>query len=150
MSALPPIRRLRIEDFASQKAWITPLILIYNGFVEAVVGILNKSLTITDNTTGDIKQVTLTAVPTPDTNNSAVGPTTLQWTKKSTPTAVLVANVQQLTGSPPVGTQFTLASAVQVQWIMDSTGKVLKIIGVTGITPSVTTQYLLTLVVHAG
>lgn len=150
MAELPPIRKLYLEDYASQKSWIGPLLIILNQFMTAVVTALTKGLTLIDNTTSDIKYVTLANVPTPTTNNNATGPTSVSWTKSTEPVAVLVSNVQYLKGSPAVNTAFTLAAAVQVQWQMSSDGKNLQIIGVTGIMPTQTNQYALTLVCVAG
>lgn len=150
MAKLPQIRRLLIEDFASEKKWISPLLLVLNSFMEGVVNALTRSLTIIDNMSGDVKTVTLSNVPTPSTTGGANGPTSVTWSKSSLPTCVLVANVQQLTGSPLAAATFTLAAAVQVQFQMSQDNKSLQIIGVTGITPTQTTQYRLTLVCFTG
>lgn len=150
MAGLPPLRRLLIEDFPDQKKWIGPLLLVVNNFFEAVVGALNKSLSIVQNTTSDLKAVVLSNVPTPNTSGGAAGPTSVAWSKNSAPVAVLVGNVTQFTGNPLQATTFTLSSAVQVQWSMSQDGKSLQITGVAGITPSSSTQYALTLICIAG
>lgn len=150
MASLPPIRRLQIEDFKDQKGWIGPLVVIVNNFMESVVSALNKRLSVIENTTSDIKSVTLSSVPTPSSVGGAVGPTFISWTKGAAPKAVLVGDVVQLTGNPLQVTAFTLAAAVQVQWAMSPDGKSIQITGVAGITPSSQTQYVLTLLCIAG
>lgn len=150
MAALPPIRRLLVEDFPAQKGWITPLLIIYNSFAEAVVNALNKGLTIVDHTTSDIKTVTLTTVPTPSTDGGAVGPASVPWTKPRPPKLVHVGDVQKLSGTPLVNTTFTLASAVQLQWAMAASGKAILITGVAGITPTAAVPYVLVLLCIQG
>jgi len=139
-----------VEDFASQRKWISPLLLILNSFVEAVVNVLNKGLTLVDNSTSDIKTVTLSNVPTPTTDAGAVGPTIIAWAKPLPPVAILVGKVLQVSGSPPAIQVFTLASAVQVSFAMASDNKSIHITGVAGITPTQTTQYVLTLICIQG
>ncbi len=151
MTALPPIRRLLVDDFPTQKNWIGPLLLTFNSFTEAVVNSLSAGLSLIDNTTSDVKTVQLANIPTPTTTGGATGPTVLKWTKAAPPVAVLVGNVVNLTGSPTVANAgYVLTNAVQVQWSMDSTGKYLKIVGVVGITPTQASQFLLTLVCIQG
>lgn len=136
MAALPPIRKLYLEDYASQKTWIGPFLIIMNQFMTAVVSALTKSLTLVDNSTSDIKTITLSTVPT------ASAPVGIAWTKPIAPIAVMVGNVKLSTGS------FTLANAIQVQWTMGS--GTLLITGVAGVTPTQTAQYTLTLICIAG
>lgn len=150
MGQLPQVRRLQVEDFASEKKWISPLLLVLNSFMETVFGALNKALTIADNMSGDVKTIILSNVPTPSTMGGANGPTSVAWGKPNLPKAVLVANVEQLSGSPLAASTFTLATAVQVQFQMSTDNKSLQIIGVAGITPTQTTQYRLTLVCFTG
>jgi len=150
MASLPQLRRLLVEQFPGQKAWIGSLFTVLNAFMEAVVGALNKSLTIVDNMSGDVKYVTLSNVPTPSTANGAVGPTSVAWTKRSLPIAVLVANVQQLSGAPLAAQTFALANAIQVQFAMSQDNKSLQITGVAGVTPTQAIQYRLTLICFTG
>ncbi len=138
MSQLPAIRKFYVEDYPSQKDWIGPFILTLNTFTQAVVNALTKSLTIVDNTTSDIKQITLSAVPT------AAAPASIAWTKPMNPVAVIVGNCTLKSGI------FALTNAVQVQWQMSQTSSSLQIIAVSGITPTPTAQYVLTLVCIAG
>lgn len=138
MASLPAIRKFYIEDYPSQKDWIGPFILTLNTFTQAVVNALTKSLTVVENTTSDIKQITLAAVP------SAAAPASIAWPKPMNPVAVIVGNCTLKTGI------FTISTAVQVQWQMSQTSSSLQIIGVTGITPTPTAQYVLTLVCIAG
>lgn len=138
MASLPPIRKLYLEDYSTQKSWIGPLLIILNTFMSSVVSALTKQLTLIDNTTSDIKTVTLAGVPT------STAPVSVSWTKQLTPIAVIVGNVKLTSGS------FTLSSAVSVQWAMSQDNRSLQITNVVGITPTQTNQYVLTLVCIAG
>lgn len=104
-----------------------------------VVSALTKNLTLVDNTTSDIKYMTLSAVPT------ANAPISIAWTKTVIPNSVIVGNVRLSTGAA-----FTLSNAVQVQWQMSSDNKSLQLVNVVGITPSTSSQYILTLICIAG
>lgn len=139
MAALPPIRKLYIEDYASQKSWIGPFLIILNTFMTAVVTALTKNLTLIDNTTSDVKYITLSGVPT------AALPTSVAWTKTVVPLAVLVGNTRLTSGGA-----FTLSSAVQIQWQMSADNKSLQVVNVVGVTPTTAAPYLLTLVCIAG
>ena len=139
MAALPPIRKLYIEDYASQKSWIGPFLIVMNSFMTTVVSALTKNLTLIDNTTSDIKYIQLSGVPT------ATAPASVAWTKQIIPLSVVVGNIRLSTGAA-----FTLSSAVQVQWQMSSDNKSLQITNIVGITPTTSSQYILTLVCIAG
>ena len=141
MAKLPPIRKLYIEDYASQKSWIGPFLLILNSFMQAIFSSLNKQLTLVENTTSDIKTITLLTPP------SASAPASIAWTKDTRPQAVIVGNVVLKSTS---GNTYTLSNAVQVQWQMSTLNDSLQITQVSGITPSGTDQYTLTLVCIAG
>lgn len=141
MAALPPIRKFYIEDYPSQKDWIGPFLLILNQFVQSVVSSLTKSLTLVENTTSDIKYITLITPP------SSTAVASVAWTKPVRPVAVIVGNVTLKSTS---GSTYTLADAVQVQWQMSPLNDSLQITKVSGITPSGTDQYTLTLVCIAG
>jgi len=138
MATLPPIRKLYLEDYASQKGWIGPFLIIINTFMTSVVTALTKNLTLVDNTTSDIKYVTLSAVPT------STAFVSVAWTKPIIPTAVILGNIRLSSGA------VSLSNAVQVLWQMSSDYKSLQIIGLVGITPTTANQYTLTLVCIAG
>lgn len=135
MAKLPQLRKLLLEDFKTQKAWIQPLLLVVNNFMEAVVSSLNRNLTIAENTTGQVDTVTL----------DGTWPVSFAWKGMRTPIALLIGNVQRADG-----TSFTLGAAVQVQWAMSSDNKSVQLSGVTGITPSGTAQYFLTIISLTG
>jgi hypothetical protein len=139
MAALPPIRKLYIEDYASQKSWIGPFLIVMNTFMTTVVSALTKNLTLIDNTTSDVKYIQLSSVPT------ATAPVSVAWTKSIIPLSVIVGNVRLVSGAT-----FTLSSSVQVQWQMSSDNKSLQITNIVGVTPTATIQYYLTLVCIAG
>lgn len=138
MASLPPIRRLYLEDYASQKGWIGPFLLTLNTFMTSVVSALTKNLTFVENTTSDLKIVTLSTVPT------ASSPVSIAWSKPNAPVAVLVGNVRPSTST------LVLTNAVGIQWAMSSSGGALEITNVVGITPTQTDQYTLTLVCIVG
>ncbi len=133
MAAIPPIRRLLLEDFPTQKSWISPLILVFNTFAESVVSSFNKNLTIPENTTGDIKTVTL----------SGTLPVSVAWTKPARPSAVIVGNVSLTSGA-----DVTLSAALGITWGMSDDGKSIQVDSVFGIAPSTTLKYVLTLICH--
>lgn len=139
MASLPPIRKLYLEDYTSQKSWIGPFLITLNTFMTSVVSALTKNLSFIENTTSDIKYITLAGVPTVNS------PVSVAWTKTIAPIAVLVGSVRLTTNA-----SFTLTTAIQVQWQMSASGSSLQIINVVGITPTQTTQYILTLVCIAG
>lgn len=139
MASLPPIRKLYIEDYASQKSWIGPFLIVMNTFMTAVVTALTKNITLADNTTSDVRTVTLSTVPT------AAAPTSLAWIKPVAPLAVIVGNTRRSNGAV-----VTLSAAVQVQWQMSTSNTSIQITNVVGITPTADTQYLLTLICIAG
>lgn len=139
MAVLPPIRKLYIEDYTSQKSWIGPFLIVMNTFMTTVVSALTKNLTLVDNTTSDLKYIQLSSVPT------TTAPASVAWTKQIIPIAVLVGNIRLSTGAA-----VTLSAAVQVQWQMSSDNKSLQITNIVGVTPTATSQYILTLVCIAG
>ena len=140
MAQLPPIRKLYLDDFQSQKSWIGPFLLTLNTFINSIVSALTQDLTLIDNTTSDIKYVTLSSVPTPTKYVS------IEWTKDNgTPVAVIVGNVGLSNNASPV-----ITSAVQIQWQMSSDNKSIQITNVIGIVPTNTTQYVLTLICIVG
>lgn len=139
MAVLPPIRKLYIEDYASQKGWIGPFLIVMNTFMTTVVSALTKNLTLIDNTTSDVKYIQFSGVPT------VTAPVSVAWTKQIIPLAVFVGNIRLASGA-----SFTLSSAVQVQWQMSSDNKSLQITNIVGVTPTTSSQYILTLVCIAG
>ena len=110
-----------------------------NTFMTTVVSALTKNLTLVDNTTSDLKYIQLSSVPT------TTAPASVAWTKQIIPIAVLVGNIRLSTGAA-----VTLSAAVQVQWQMSSDNKSLQITNIVGVTPTATSQYILTLVCIAG
>lgn len=138
MSQLPQVRRLLVEDFMEQKDWIGKLFTPLNSFMEGTVGVLTKGIGIKDNCSADIQKVTLNVVPT------VKSPVALRWDLPTAPVSVHVGNVALVTND-----DFVLTATVGIQWKYDSV-KGLRIVNVVGITPTNTTQYVLTLVIFAG
>jgi hypothetical protein len=152
MATLPTITRLLMADYLSQQSWIGPLLLNLNTFFDNIINALNKSLTIADNTTGDVPVLTLQVTP------SAAAPVSLNWTKTNRPTALLVGNVQRYVGNPlQIDTSFVYSSAIQVQWFYQSPTNTqpkaqLQITAITGLptAPTSANQYVLQLVAFTG
>lgn len=139
MATIPPIRKLYLEDYASQKSWIGPLLTTVNLFMTTVVEALTKELTLAANSTSDIRKVTLSSVPTPTAS------TFITWGRSVPPVAIVVGNVGLLSGA-----YTTISAAIQVQWNMDPSGKSIQITNVVGITPTSAVPYNLTLICIAG
>ncbi len=138
MAALPPIRKFYIEDYPSQKAWIGPFLLILNSFVENVVNAINNNLTLVQNTTSDIKEITLNVVPT------VSAPSGISWTKAMPPKAVIIGNIVGVSDT------LTLSAAVSIQWSMSADLKSLYITNIVGVTPTDAAKIKLTLVCIVG
>lgn len=134
MSRVPPIQRLQLEDFPKQTEWIGRLLEPLNAFFERATSALNKNLTITDNFLGAIKTVEV----------NGTWPVKVAWELPQRPISVLVGQIVRSDN-----TSFTLTDAVQVQWSFNQNGQ-LQIDGVTGVTPSSSTKYKLTLECKAG
>ena len=131
MAKIPQIRRLIAEDFAEQKAWIRPLFLVLNQFMETVVTGLNRTLTLKENMAADIITVTLSSVP------SANSPLVVAWSLPKPPVALLIGNV---TGT-------TLTTAASIQWAYETS---LQITNLVGCTPTAAAPVTLTLVAFTG
>ena len=138
MASLPPIRKFYIEDYPTQRPWIGPFLLTLNTFVENVVNALNNSLTLAQNTTSDIKEITLNAVPT------VSAPASTSWTKAMAPQSVIIGDIEG------IGTTLTLSSAVSIQWAMSPDLKSIYITNIVGVTPTQTARIKLTLVCIVG
>lgn len=121
-----------LEDFPDQAEWIEKLLQPLNQYMEQSAAAM-KALTVTDNMLGSIKNVEL----------DGIFPVRISWSGPK-PVSVLVGNAVR---SDSVA--FVLTDAVQVQWEYDQSGS-LAINAVTGITPTPTVKYKLTLECKAG
>lgn len=143
MAKLPPIRRLLMQDFTSQSAWIGPLLQNVNNFAESVYNTLNQSLSITDNTTGALLPVVLTQLP------SSTSPVQVPWRKPGIPQAVIIGNVQKRTVTPgnalaTSGSVITAGVSLEWQYVTSDSGNYVQITNVVGI-PTPTTKVTITL-----
>lgn len=68
MSALPPYRRIGLEDIKGAPSWIEGLITILNNFMETVYGALNRNLTFSENFRAEFKTFNLTGGASADLN----------------------------------------------------------------------------------
>jgi hypothetical protein len=135
VSTLPPIQRLSLEDFPTdQKKWLGKLLSPLNQFMESVYQSLNQGLTLKDNMAATVLETQL----------EGQFPAKMSWTLKSKPVAVLLGQVERVDG-----TTVSLASAVGLRWSYNGQGT-LQIDQITGITPSSTVKYRVTLVCFTG
>jgi hypothetical protein len=94
MARVPPLQRLKIEDFKGQEEWIGKLVGPLNTFMEQVTSALNKNLTINDNMQALIKTVTL----------DGSYPVRIPWGRAGKPSVVLVGAWQRLRGTNDIVT----------------------------------------------
>lgn len=134
MSRLPPVQRLVTEDFADQKKWIGKLLSPINQFMESVYQSLNQGLTLQENMAAAVLETQL----------EGQFPAKIAWTLKSKPVAVLVGQVELVSGAT-----VSLTDAIGIRWSYNGQG-VLQIDQIVGITPSTTAKYRLTLVCFTG
>jgi len=131
---IPPLKRLVVEDFTSQKGWIDKLIQPLNQFFEGISTALGKGLTIGDNFDGEVRSF--------ETVNTY--PIKLAWTRKNRPRAVWVVDWAAKSGATP-----TITAAVQVQWSNASDGS-LQIDKVVGISPTGAIPYTVKIIAISG
>jgi len=134
MSAVPQLRKLLTEDFPDQSEWIGKLIQPLNDHMEKVVRSFDKSLTMEENMSAQIIDVSV----------SGVYPVKIAWSLKRRPRTVIVGNVRRTDG-----TSFVLTNAVQVQWQFNQQGE-LQIDTVVGVTPTASTKYTITIEVKTS
>ena len=138
MAKLPQIKRLNVEDFASQQSWIGKLFLILNTFMEATVNALNHGISIEANTTSQISTLTAVAIPTPS------APLKPAWRGKYAPSGVL------LIGAIPTNYSYVAQTVpCGIQWLYDAKNG-LQITNLIGVTPTNNLPYLLTFLIIGG
>lgn len=134
----PQFKRLIVDDFQSQKDWITALFQPLNTFMEETQLALTNNLTLSDNFNGSIVTLTLTSVP------SLESPYKIAWdSKRGIPKAVLVGRVA-LTDNK----DFTASAAYGINWKYDS--GYIYIVQFFGVTPSDTSKYNVNFVILGG
>lgn len=134
MSKLPSIKQILPENFATL-AWMPRLLAPLNQFFEETIRALNRQLTVNENMAGALLTVTL----------DGTYPLKITWPLPAArPVFVAVGAVSRTDGQA-----VTLTSAPAVQWSFNQAGQ-LQIDGVTGITPSPTARYVLTLLCLTG
>lgn len=107
---LTNIKRLLVEDFPSQSAWIGSLLTPLSQFMENVTQALTKGLTIEDNMDQQI------------TESTFLGSDQVQFkvNTRNRPKGVIVSNFVTVSGTAPT-------AAVQPVWSYDSTTKTVTI-----------------------
>lgn len=136
MAKVPPLQRLRSEDFQEQNDWIGRLLAPLNTFQERIISSLQGNLTIADNMAAEVKEVRL----------DGTYPVKLPWGQLSPPKAVVVGGIRRNDGSDPWS---GVTAAVQAQWQFKSTGQ-LHLTNVVGITPTAAAVYYITLLCYTG
>lgn len=124
MARIPTVKRISQEEFPDQK-WIGKLLGPLNNFMEQVVDAFNKALTVSDNMAGTLQTIEISGYPY-----------SFRWTDKAKPTHITVGACNR-----------DLTDAPYVNWTYDSGGGLIKITSVTGITPTTTLKYQLTLTI---
>lgn len=137
MANLPQLRRLMLQDFVSQKSWISPMFVIINTFMQALITALSSNLTVKDNLSGKVESVTLTALPSIRT------PYQILWRMSAAPTIMLKANITSVQNT-------VLTEAFDFQWAYDSTNGVINIYNIIGITPTLSNSFTITFVILTG
>lgn len=111
MSALPPYRRIGLEDLKGAPSWVEGLITILNNFMETVYGALNRNLSFSENFRAEFKSFTLTAGATADLNKFR-----FTTALKQKPTGVIPLQVTEVGGNYVV-----LTSAISIpSWRWES------------------------------
>lgn len=134
MAKQPRFTRLLTDDFKDQSEWIGRLLDPINNYMEQNNAALNKALTLADNMAAALLTIEL----------DGQFPLKLRWDLTARPVSVIVGNVYRSNGA-----NFTLTSAVQVQWSFNQASQ-LQIDGVVGITPSASAKYKLVIECKTG
>ncbi len=133
MAKLPSLLNISPESFADVK-WMPRLLGPVNLFMQSVVAAFNKQLTIEDNFAGKVMSAVL----------DGTMPMKLAWPLGAHPMLVVVGQVARVDG-----VSFTAADTVGIQWSFNQASQ-LQIDSVTGITPSASIRYRLTLLCLTG
>jgi len=120
MAKIPPLRRMRAEDFPDQNEWIGRILEPINTYFEANTAALNKGLTLDDNFAAAIKTVEI------DGNF----PVRISWDLSVPPKTVLVGAVRLASGATA-----DLFHTPGIQWSYNQSGQ-LQIDAVFGILPA--------------
>ena|SRR5688572_14770620 len=107
---LTNVKRLLVEDFPSQAAWIGQLLTPLNQFVENVTAALTKGLTIGDNLDQQITEFTFLGSETVE----------FKCNTRNRPKGVVISRFETVSGTPPT-------AAVQPVWSYDSTTSTIRI-----------------------
>jgi len=134
MARLPSIKRIVAEDFPSEvQKWVGKLLQPLNSFFESTHAALGKGLTVADNFDGMLKTVEVSGFPTK-----------FKWERRSPPKALWVVQCRESQG---VHTNFT--SAPYADWEFTQDGQV-SILALTGLSPTASNKYQVTVIVMAG
>jgi hypothetical protein len=133
VAKLPSFKKILPEQFPDLP-WLPELVRPLNNFMESVTNALNQQLTFADNLDAVVRNVTL----------DGTYPVKVAWTKTNKPVACWVGQCRELNADH---TTFTTALFLDWEFAADGT---LQINNVTGITPTETSKYTLTLVAITG
>lgn len=118
---LPPIKKLIIEDYPSQKSWIDRLIYPLNQFMTAISSGLQNGLTFEENITSQVYTVEFN-------NNTAEFPILFTFKFQSKPFGLFIVNIQDVTRIP-----LPFASAVFPTWTFLDQTRQIRISAISGL-----------------
>lgn len=117
---LPPVRRLIVEDFPSQKGWIDRLLYPLNQFLTSMATGLQNGLTFQENILSQIQTVTIS-------NNTAEFPILFKWNFHNKPQMVFMNAFDVSTIPQP------FSSAVFPTWVYLDASKQIQVSSITGL-----------------
>lgn len=130
---LPPIKRLIVEDYPSQKSWIDRLLYPLNQFLTSISTGLQNGITFQENLLSQIQTVTLN-------NNTAELPILFKWNFQVKPQGLLLVNIQDVSTTPQ-----PFSSAVFPTWTYLDQSKQFRISSISGLVAN--QRYTLTFLV---
>lgn len=91
---IPVTQRLIVEDFASQKEWISPMFQVINSFITTVVQALKGGLSFQDNIAGQEQVFDFIY-----SSGTASFPKKIKWKLADKPRALYVVEASEETGT---------------------------------------------------
>lgn len=133
MAATPPLKRLNIQELSSEDDIRQVLVGQLNQFMESVSFALTNQLTVNENMAGGIKVVDL----------DGTWPAKISWSKGS-PAAVIPCKLSRSDMA-----DFTLSTGLSIRWDYSQSGQI-QIQQITGVTPSASAKYKLSVLILMG
>lgn len=133
MAKLPEQRKLSPEEFPKQD-WIAALLSPLNRFIDDVVRIFNKQITIKDNFDGDL----ITAII------DGTFPLDVKWSRQNPPKAAWIGQCREISNNH---TNFT--DPLFLDWEYTASGA-FRINNITGLTATSANKFNITIIAIAG